>query len=280
MLFRSDLRGDRIIHDCEYMAVRTAGKPAHDVGFRIEGQKTGHHMDFTPNVIATPHRVRTVGSFEELTATRFAGDINALCWPRQLPGDFQEIVDRLEAQEGMTTIGDDDLRALRLSYAGAVSRDALLADQALLRDNGLVPILDCITGYPRDEQAGPVTTDVYSFHVDRAPVEADTYLCTYIGRSSEGLLNETAVRRVDVAETRARLLTIYGGADDADFAAHLSEHCYDLHYGSLPGAEPYKFGIGNLWRIAIAYPGCPVLPCIHRAPLTLPGDPARLLLIS
>jgi hypothetical protein len=143
----------------------------------------------------------------------------------------------------------------------------LLADQALLRRHGLTPSLDCIMGYPRDASDGPVATDVYSWHVDRAPVAADTYLCTYIGGSSEGLPNETALRRVDVAETRAELLELYGGADDEDFATYLAE-------------QPYSFGLGNLWRIAIAYPGAPVLPCIHRAPLTPPGAPARLLLIS
>ena len=228
----------------------------------------------------TCHRVRFVDSFDALIATPFAGDVNALCWSRRLPGDFQAIIDRLPAEAGMTTIEDDDLRALALSPAGAQARDVLLADQALLCRNGLAPSLDVITGYPRDAGHSPVPTDVYSFHVDRAPVEADTYLCTYIGASSEGLSNEAAIRRVDVAATRAQLLAAHGGADDAGFAAYLCEQSFDLHFQPLPGAAPYTFGIGNLWRIAIAYPGSPVLPCIHRAPLTLPGDPARLLLIS
>lgn len=244
----------------------------------------------------TSHRVCIVHSFEELLSARFAGDINAFCWARQLPGDFQEILDQLQADAGMTTIEDDDLRALTLSPMGSVAREGLLADQALLRSHELAPILDCITGYPSNGQSGcesdgqsdgqsdggvgPIPTDVYSFHVDSAPVPADTYLCTYIGSPSEGLLNEMAIRRVDVVETRARLLKLYGGRDDADFAAYLREKCFDLHYTPRPAAQPYTFGLGNLWRIAIAYPGSPVLPCIHRAPLTLPGAPARLLLIS
>ena len=245
-------------------------------------------VSFYVEILSTPlspsHRIRIVGSFEELITTPFAGDVNALCWPRRLVGDFQEIVDRLRADEGMTTIEDDDLRALTLSAAGSAAREVLLADQALLRGHGLAPILDCITGYARDERgdeaAGAIPTDVYSFHVDRATVPADTYLCTYIGSPSEGLANEAAMRRVDVAETRARLLKVYGGRDDADFATYLSEQCFDLHYAPLPGAQPYAFGLGNLWRIAIAYPGCPVLPCIHRAPPSPPGAPARLLMIS
>ena len=224
--------------------------------------------------------IRIVNSFEELISTRFDGDINALCWRRQLSGDFQEIIDQLQAEEGITTIGDDDLQTLTLSPAGSVAREGLLADQALLRGHGLAPILDYITGYPRDGAAGPIPTDVYSFHVDSATVQADTYLCTYTGNTSEGLSNEMAIRRVEVAETRAQLLKIYGGPDDEGFATYLSTHCFDLHYSPLPGAQPYTFGLGNLWRIAIAYPDCPVLLCIHRAPLTLPGAPARLLLIS
>jgi hypothetical protein len=226
------------------------------------------------------HRIQIVSSFHELIATPFQGDINALCWSRHLPGDFQAILDQLPANDGITSIADDDLHALRLSPAGDVARKVLLADQALLRGHGLAPSLDCIAGYAEDGAAGPIPTDVYSFHVDSAPVAADTYLCTYIGSSSEGLANEAAVRRVDVPDTRAQLLQSYGGADDAEFAAYLSDHCFDLHYLPQPGAQPYTFGVRNLWRIAIAYPGCPVLPCIHRAPPRLPGAPARLLLIS
>ena len=227
-----------------------------------------------------PNRVGFVKSFDELTQTPFSGDINALCWPRALPGDFQDVLDRLQADAGVTTIEDAELRALKLSPAGALARDILLADRALLRGQDLDPSLDCITGYARDAADGPVATDVYSFHVDRAPVQTDTYLCTYVGRSSEGLANECAVRRVDVPQTRVQLLKNYGGADDERFIAYLSEQCFDLHYQPRPGAVPYSFGQGNLWRIAIAYPGAPVPPCIHRAPLTPPGSPARLLLIS
>jgi hypothetical protein len=225
-------------------------------------------------------RIRYVSSFAELVATRFDGAVNALCWPRALPGDFREIVEQFQPGRGVTTIEDDDLSCLELSALGSMARAALLADQALLRGHGLAPKLDCIASYPSDDTAGPIPTDVYSFHVDSAPVPADTYLCTYVGSCSEGLPNEMAIRRVDIEETRAELLKLYGGPDTADFSAYLGEHCFDLHYAPTPGAQPYAFGLGNLWRIAIAYPGSPVLPCIHRAPLTRPGDPARLLLIS
>jgi hypothetical protein len=156
---------------------------------------------------------------------------------------------------------------------------ALLADLRRLRELDLDPILNCIHAYPQDDADALVATDVMSFHVDSAPVEADTWLCTYHGEPSDGLDNEEAIRKIDHPATRAALLNEFGGEDDENFAEYLAECCYDLHFAPLPGAMPYSFGLMNLWRIATAHPGCPVPPCIHRAPETIPGEP-RLLLIS
>jgi len=225
-------------------------------------------------------RIRRVNSFQELVRTRFANGVNALCWERKLEGDFAEVVRLLSADEGITTIDDAQLLALEASAAGRVAIANLLADQRLLREHKLDPALNCIRGYPRDETPGPVVTDVFSFHADSATVETDTWLCTYHGPSSEGLRNDEARRRVDVPATRAELLREFGGEDDEAFSAYLTEHCYDLHYEPLPGARPFAFGLGNLWRITVAWPGSPVPPCIHRAPETSPGQPPRLLLIS
>lgn len=227
-------------------------------------------------------RVRIVHSFQELAETPFVGDINALCWQRILPGDFAEIVACLGDGRGqpMLTLDPAMLRGLRLSAAGALARDGMLADVARLNARDLAPVLNCIHAYPRDERPGPIATDVFSFHVDSAPCETDTWLCTYHGRASEGLPNEDAQRLVDVPAIRATLLAAYGGTDDAGFQDFLSDHAYDLHYAARAHARPHSFGLGNLWRIATAHPGSPVAPSIHRAPPTSPGDPPRLLLIS
>lgn len=224
-------------------------------------------------------RVRTVRSFAELRETRFAGDVNALCWERTLPGDFAEVIAALGAGNGIVTIDDDRLQALDLSPAGQLAAAALLADQALLRAHDLAPALNCIYDCVRGPDAGIVPTDVLSFHVDTAPIEVDTWLCTYHGACSEGLANEEALRKVEQPAIRAALLQEYGGTDDAGFAEFLSEHSYDLHYAPVPTAQPYAFGTFSLWRIATQWPGSPVLPCIHRAPENYPGSP-RLLLIS
>ena len=224
--------------------------------------------------------IKVVGSFEELVSTPFADGVNALCWPRTLAGNFQEIVDQLGGVEEITSLDEDDLRALDLSEAGRAARDILIEDLRRLRDRDLAPELNCIPAYPRDEEQGLVPTDVYSFHADSANVIADTFLCSYTVASSEGLRPEDAVRCANIPETRAALLKQYGGADDDGFKVFLNENFFDLHYDALPGAQPYSFGLGNLWRIATACPGSPVPPCVHRAPTTQPGRPPRLLLIS
>ena len=225
-------------------------------------------------------RIKVVNSFHELVTTAFENGINALCWPRTLPGDFGEVVELLGAGEGITALDDARLQCLPVSAAGRAAIEILLDDQRRLRAHDRDPVLNCINGYPRDERLGPVSTDVFSFHADSAPVEADTWLCTYHGPASEGLRNDEALRRVDIPETRAELLRHFGGQDDDDFREYLNENCYDLHYTSVPQARPFSFGIGNLWRLAVDWPGSPVPPCIHRAPETHPGQPPRLLLIS
>lgn len=225
-------------------------------------------------------RIRTVESFHELIATPFADGVNALCWPRTLAGDFGEVVAHLGAGDGIVTLDETRLLSLPVNAAGRAAIDFLLEDQRLLQAHDRDPVLNCIHGYPCDEAAGPVPTDVFSFHADSAPVEADTWLCTYHGPASEGLRNDEAQRRVDLAETRAELLQLFGGQDDDDFREYLNGHCYDLHYAPVAQAQPFSFGLGNLWRIAVDWPGSHVPPCIHRAPATRPGEPPRLLLIS
>jgi len=225
-------------------------------------------------------RIKVVQSFHELVTTPLDGELNALCWPRTLPGDFREIVERLGVGVGIVPVDDSRLEALPLSEAGKVARDILLEDQRFLRSCDLTPSLDCIHSSPRDESGGPFPVDVFSFHADSATVPADTYLCSYTEAASEGLRNDEARRRVDIPETRAELLKLYGGEDNPGFLEFLNDHYYDLHYAPVEGARPFSFGLGNLWRIATDYPGNPVPPCIHRAPPATPGQRPRLLLIS
>ena len=38
------------------------------------------------------HQIQRVTNFQNLVSTPFQGEINAICWTRQLIGDFAEIV--------------------------------------------------------------------------------------------------------------------------------------------------------------------------------------------
>lgn len=224
-------------------------------------------------------RIHVTGGFDELVTARFADGVNALCWPRMLEGDFAEVAAKLDVGPGITHLTEGMLRALPLSPAGFLAAAVMIEDLQRLEAHGLQPTLDCINGYVQPEETGPVRTDVCSWHADSATCEADTWLCTYYGASSEGLGNEDAVRRVDVPETRAKLLNLSGVDDDEGFHEWLGDHHFDLHYEPLPGAKPYSFGVGNLWRVATLHEGCAVPPCIHRAPDPIPGQ-KRLLLIA
>ncbi|MFZ9682398.1 MAG: hypothetical protein ACO3DQ_04240 [Cephaloticoccus sp.] len=234
----------------------------------------------TPPLPATarPH-VRFRASLAELRDAAFADGVNALCWPRVLAGDFAEVVSALGPGDGVVPLDEARLLALTLSPAGQQARDAMLADWRALRDLGLAPELNCIHGYPRDE-AGVVPTDVYSWHADSAPIETATWLCTYSGAPSEGLPNAQALAKAEDPAIRAALLAEYAGPDDAGFAEFLRDHAYNLHYAAKSGAEPWSFGVGHLWRLAVDWPGSPVPPCLHRAPAQPHGSAPRLLLIS
>src|SRR5204863_8882410 len=112
--------------------------------------------------------IKRVSGFHELVTTPFADGVNALCWPRTLPGDFGEVVRCLAVGAGITTVEDSQLVDLLLSAAGRVAVGILLEDQRHLREHGLDPVLDCINGYVNSEKVGPVRTDVCFLHAESA----------------------------------------------------------------------------------------------------------------
>lgn len=222
-------------------------------------------------------RHRVVSSFDALLAP-FTRDVNAWCFERSLEGDFARLAaslaPRADDEGGVLEVDAELLQELHVVDARAVS--VLLEDLRRLTKLGREPQLNVITRYPPDTRGLPVSVDVHSFHVDRAPIEADTFLCTYAGACSEGLENEAASRLVDDRRVLAALREVHGQAHGFD--EFLADESFDLHFAMKPGAVPFSFGTGHLWRVAVAWPGAPELPCIHRAP-PHDGRP-RLLLIS
>jgi hypothetical protein len=233
-----------------------------------------------PAFPAQSSSVRYVADFEALRSMPLDHGVNALCWKRTLPPGFDALAALLGPGKGVVSLDAETLRGLSGGQAVREAAEFMLADLTRLDALGLDPVLNLIHAYPRDDTDAPVPTDVYSFHADSAPVPASTWLCTYAGAPTEALPEGQARRKIDDPATRATLRRAFGGPEGPDFEAFLRENCYDLHYAPTPGAQPFSFGLGNLWRIALSHPDSPVPPCIHRAPLCGTEDPPRLLLIS
>lgn len=222
-------------------------------------------------------QIRLVSSSDELIKTAFQGDTNAMCWHRNLTGDFKEIVTKLELKENITEVSEEDLFALKLTEQGELARGIILKDIKQLTALGASPCLNLIRYYERDEELEFISTDVYSFHVDRSPIETDTFLCTYHGASSDILPNAEAEQKILIPEIREKLKALHEGSA-AEFETFLTDYFFDLHYQPKPNAVPINLGLGHLWRLAVDHPTQQVLPCVHRAPVESDGE-YRLLLI-
>lgn len=222
-------------------------------------------------------QIGTVATFSELVQTEFKGKQNALCWYRNLEGDFKEIVRQLQLKEDITEVSPEDLLALQLSEMGNKARAIILEDLRVLTDFGASPSLNLLKCYERDDAFDFIATDVYSYHVDRSPIATDTFLCTYHGAASDIIANDQAEQKILIPEIRKKLKALHQGPEE-EFESFLKEYFFDLHYQAKPFAQAVNLGVGHLWRLAVDHPKQQVLPCIHRAPIENDGE-YRLLLI-
>lgn len=218
-----------------------------------------------------------VSSFEELFQTSYHDQVNAIGWNRTLEGNFEEIVQQLILQDSITEVTIADLLQLDLTDEGKVARSVIIEDYKNLELIGAQPVLNLLKSYPRDTEFDFISTDVYSFHVDRSPISTDTILCTYHGSSSDIIRNEEVVQMIQVPSIRQQLFELYDGDLDG-FEDFLIDNYFDMHYAELPNAKPYNLGNGNMWRLAVDHPDLNVQPCVHRAPKEADGK-LRLLLI-
>lgn len=221
-------------------------------------------------------QIKVVPTFEELITTEFKGENNAICWERTLEGNFEELVSKLQLKDNITEITTEDLLHLNLSNEGDKARIRILKDLELLQNFGAQPSLNLLKSYERDDEFDFISTDVYSYHVDRSPLLIDTYLCTYFGAASDIIRNDECIQKIQIPETRKELRKLFDRKDDS-FDEFLEDNFFDLHYQALPSAKPTNLGIGNLWRLAVDHPEQSVLPCVHRAPFE--NNELRLMLI-
>ena len=229
------------------------------------------------NLSPTKSQIQHVSNFQDLVSTPFQGEMNAICWQRELIGNFSEIVGQVEFNGNMAELDREELVELQLSRKGQLAREILLNDYKLLKEHGASPTLNLIKYYERDEAYPFFPTDVYSFHVDRSPIAVDTFLCTYHGDSSDILPNLQAEQKIHIPEIRAELKKRYGGPE-AGFESFLEENFFDLHYEAKPDAQTISLDRGQMWKLAIDHPESLVPPCLHRAPKESSGE-TRLLMI-
>ena len=229
------------------------------------------------NTFSDYSQIGMVSTFSELVQTDFKGEKNALCWYRNLEGDFKEIVGQLQLKQNITEVYSKDLLALQLSEKGNIAREVILNDLQLLADFGASPSLNLLKCYDRDDEFDFISTDVYSYHVDRSPIATDTFLCTYHGAASDIIPNEQAEQKILIPEIRKKLNELHNGPAE-EFENFLKENYFDLHYQTKPNAMPVNLGIGHLWRLAVDHPKQQVLPCIHRAPIENEGEYSLLLI--
>ena len=222
-------------------------------------------------------QIGLVNSFSDLITTNFNGEKNALCWFRNLEGDFKEIVDKLQLKDSITVLQPEDLLALELSDKGNLAREIILKDIQSLTNFGASPTLNLLKCYERDDEFDFISTDVYSFHVDRSPIATDTFLCTYHGAASDIIANNEVEKKILIPEIRKKLEDLHNDSS-GDFEDFLKDNYFDLHYQPKQDATVINLAVGHLWRLAVDHPEQKVLPCVHRAPVEKEGE-YRLLLI-
>lgn len=222
-------------------------------------------------------QIAMVSTFDELVSTKFEGALNAICWQRNLLGDFKEIVSKLHLKENITAVSINDLLTLTLSEQGNMARKIIVNDLKVLADLGALPVLNLLKSYEKDKEFDFISTDVYSYHVDRSPIETDTFLCTYYGASSDIISNDQVEQKILIPEIRQKLQELYDGPE-VGFEEFLKEYFFDLHYQAKPNTSPLNLGVGHLWKLAVDHPEQKALPCVHRAPIENEGE-LRLLLI-
>jgi len=88
------------------------------------------------NLPQAANQIHYVTNFQDFISTPFNRGINAICWTRNLAGDFSDIVDKVELKENIATLDEVELSKLVLSEQGRLAREILLNDLQMLNAHG------------------------------------------------------------------------------------------------------------------------------------------------
>lgn len=77
------------------------------------------------NLSYAENQILYVTNFQDLVSTPFQGEMNAICWTRELKGDFSEIVKKITLTENIAAVEQDELSELHLSESGQLAREII-----------------------------------------------------------------------------------------------------------------------------------------------------------
>lgn len=119
------------------------------------------------------------------------------------------------------------------------------------------------------------------FHFDGGNVEIGRVLIPYTAPTTEGIAPEDCIRFVDIPKFQQDLIGRYGQdkVDPAELAALYKQGIAEIRL-PLPGAVPYSFSAGDVFRHAVQENMAGVTPHLHRAPPMPKGAKPRLLLVA
>lgn len=203
-------------------------------------------------------RVKVVASLSDMFNRAFGGaeEVNCIVHPRKLSGDFNALARRLSAplkleKKPFVELSTDAFALHARSLRGAEKKaaKAILADMKRMDEQNLNPVLRVIGEGDYREQSA--FDRVHDFHADGVTkVGGYKVLCCYTSPVTEGLRLE-----------------------DAEFQE-------DGYYKMKPGAKPFSFRPGSIWRHAVIGTGEGILPFIHRAPHVSEQRQPRLILMA
>ena len=64
------------------------------------------------NLSLLSNQIQSVTNHQDFLHIPFQGDVNAICWKRELKGDFEEIVKKAETTENITVLEEEQLLKL------------------------------------------------------------------------------------------------------------------------------------------------------------------------
>jgi len=86
----------------------------------------------------TSNQIHYVTNFKDLVSTPFRGEINAICWTRKLIGDFSEIANKIELNENIAVLDQDELIKLKMEL---IQKNPILGKKTSFGSN------PCATGW-------------------------------------------------------------------------------------------------------------------------------------